>query len=87
MKKCLSTQIADIMDQVDKCKVLIELLEHKNSDNDWQLGQTPAVMKGMLTPAISQPVEISDDLWEEEQQWKQQHPDIAPKQPEQTKAA
>ena len=76
MDKLTSDNISNIMSDVDKCKVLIELLEHKNGDNDWQLSQTLSVIKDLLSPAILELVEISDYLWEKEQEQMQKQPNI-----------
>lgn len=73
MKKFTSDNIGKLMDDVDKCKILIELLEVKNNDNDWQLSQMLSMMKDLLQPVILELIDISDDLWKDEQAQKQQN--------------
>lgn len=65
-----SDNLSELMNDVDKCKVLIELLESSYGDKDWQLAQTLSVMKGLLTPVIAGLIDAIEDLMTQEDESK-----------------
>ncbi|AKI27142.1 hypothetical protein [Moraxella catarrhalis] len=66
MNSLNSNNLSELMNDVDKCKVLIELLENSYGDNDWKLAQTLSVIKDILTPVIAGLIDVVDDLMEQE---------------------
>lgn len=65
MNSLNSDNLSKLMNDVDKCKVLIELLEN-SYDEDLKLVQTLSVIKDILTPVIAGLIDVVDDLMEQE---------------------
>lgn len=64
-KRITADDVAERMNDVDKCCMLIELLEHKNQDADWCLSQTLSIMKDLLKPVVADLIELAEQMDEE----------------------
>lgn len=65
-KRITADDVAERMNDVDKCCILIELLEYKNQDADWHLAQTLSVIKDLLKPVVTDLIELAEQMDEEE---------------------
>lgn len=62
MDKITSEMVADRMNDVDRCRTLIELLEYKHGDADWHLAQTLSLIKDLLSPVVTDLIKLAEQL-------------------------